>query len=141
MNPETVRALQLRKHVAASPEEVFDAWTQPERMARWCCPDPNATVDVEIDLRVGGAFMIRMHIEGGPYTASGTYREVERPRRLVYTWDWQEEAHRMGVDTVVTVEFTPVDGGTEVTLVHEGFPTEDARTGHEEGWTACLARL
>jgi uncharacterized protein YndB with AHSA1/START domain len=141
MTAETAQALSLTKTIAASQEAVFEAWTRPEHMRVWCCPDPTAEVQVEVDLRVGGTYSIRMGVEGGPYTALGTYREIDAPNRIVYTWDWKEDAHRMGVETIVTVEFTPVEGGTEVRLTHEGFPTAEVKTAHEEGWTPCLARL
>ncbi len=141
MNVETAQALTLTKTIAASREAVFAAWTRPEHMRNWCCPDPTAEVDVKIDFRVGGAYSITMGIEGGPLTAMGVYKEIDPPSRIVYTWDWQEGDHRMGVETVVTVELSEVDGGTEVRLVHEGFPAAEAKTGHEEGWTACLERL
>lgn len=141
MTVETEKSLTITRTVAASPEAVFEAWTRPERMKKWKCPDPNADVRVVVDLRVGGAYEVTMGIEGGPFTAHGTYREIDPPRRLVYTWDWREDAHRMGVETLVTVEFEAVEGGTEIRLTHEGFPTDEARTGHLEGWTACAERL
>ena len=141
MNVQTANALTLTKRVAASREAVFEAWTRPEHMQHWCCPDPTADVDVEIDLRVGGAYSITMHMEGGAHTAVGVYKEIDRPNRIAYTWDWKDGEHRMNVDTLVTVEFTEIDGGTEVRLTHEGFPAAEPKTGHEEGWTACLERL
>jgi len=137
----TTRALHIVRTVAASPERVFEAWTDPEQLRQWTCPDPGARVDVEVDLRVGGHYSIRMHVEGGPFTAYGTYREVDRPSRLAYTWGWKEEAHAMKAETVVTVEFVPVEGGTEIRLTHEGFPTTDDRDGHEEGWQICVGRI
>ena len=140
MTPMT-EALRLVRTVAGSPERAFEAWTDPEQVSRWTCPDPTATVDVEIDLRVGGRYLIRMHVEGGPFTAHGTYREVDPPRRLVYTWGWKEEAHAMKAETVVTVEFVPVEEGTEIRLTHSGFPTPDDRDGHEEGWKICVDRF
>ena len=135
------KTLRVVRTVAASPERAFEAWTTPDQVERWTCPDPTASVDVEIDLRVGGRYSIRMHVEGGPFTAHGTYREVDPPRRLAYTWCWKEEAHAMKAETVVTVEFVPVEGGTEVRLTHSGFPTADDRNGHEEGWKICVDRL
>lgn len=135
------KALRLVRMVAASPERVFEVWTNPEHVKRWTCPDPSAGVDVEIDLRAGGRYTIRMNVEGGPYTACGTYREVDPPRRLVYTWGWKEEAHAMKAETVVTVDFVPVEGGTEIRLTHQGFPTPDDRDGHEEGWKICVGRF
>ena len=140
MNP-MAKTLHLVRTVAASPGQAFEAWANPRRVALWTCPDPGAGVDVQIDLRVGGHYSICMHVEGGPVTAYGTYREVDPPRRLVYTWGWKEEPHAMKAETVVTVEFVPVEGGTEIRLTHEGFPAPDDRDGHEEGWTICVGRF
>jgi len=141
MTVETTQALSLTKSIAATPEAVFEALTSAEHMSRWCCPDPTADVDIEVDLRVGGAFQIKMDVEGGPYTAHGVYREIDPPRRLVYTWDWREADHRMDVETVVTIELSEVDGGTLMQLTHEGFPSVEAKAAHEEGWTPCLEHL
>lgn len=41
-------------------------------------------------------------------------------------------------ETVVTVKFSEVEGGTEVTVSQEGFPANEAKVAHEEGWSACL---
>lgn len=139
MDPETT-PLTLRRTVAATPERVFDAWTTREQMERWTHPDPSAGVEVDVDLRVGGRYSIRLEVEEGYVTACGTYREVAPPRRLVYTWGWQEP-HPMKAETVVTVEFLPVDEGTEIRLSHEGFPTPSDKDGHEEGWKLCMERL
>ncbi len=134
-------ALHLSRTVAASPARIFDAWTVADQLKRWTCPDPNAAVEVDIDLRAGGHYSIRMDAEGGPFTALGTYRVVDSPRRLVYTWRWKEETHPMREETLVTVELVPVEGGTEIRLAHESFPTPSDVDGHEEGWKICLDRL
>ena len=63
-----------------------------------------------------------------------------RPVRLVYTWQWKQP-HPMMVETVVTVEFLPVEGGTEIRLTHEGFPASSDRDGHETGWKICTEKL
>lgn len=141
MTVQAAQALRLTKTISASPEDVFQAWTRPEHMRNWCCPDPTADVDVHVDLRVGGAYSIRMGFDEGAHTAVGVYKEIDPPNRLVYTWDWKDGDHHMGVETIVTVAFTEVDGGTQVTLTHEGFPAVEPKVGHEEGWTVCLERL
>jgi uncharacterized protein YndB with AHSA1/START domain len=138
MTVETSHALNMTRTIAASPERVFEAWTSKGQMEQWACPDPSAKVECEIDLRVGGAYSISMGLEDGTHVAAGTYREVDPPNRLVYTWDWVEGDHHMGVDTIVTVDFVAVDGGTEVRLVHEGFPVEELKVAHEQGWGPCM---
>ena len=140
MSVETVAALRMARTINADRQAVWDAWTKPELMKQWSCPAPGGLKGASVDLRVGGAFEMHMEVEGEKYTAFGVYREVDEPSRLVYTWDWREDSHAVG-ETVVTVEFREVEGGTEVVLVHEGFPAAEARSGHEEGWGACLMHL
>ena len=140
MSVETVGAVEVRRVVKADPQRVWDAWTQPEQMKKWSCPAPGGAESVSCDLKVGGAFEIHMEVEEGSHTAFGVYREIDPPNRIVYTWDWREEENAMG-ETLVTVEFRAVDGGTEVTVLHEGFPAAEARDGHEEGWGACMSHF
>ncbi|MDH3269951.1 MAG: SRPBCC domain-containing protein [Gemmatimonadota bacterium] len=137
MSVETVGAVRIARTIRAERQKVWDAWTRPEHMKLWSCPAPGGVQNIETDLKVGGAFAIHMLVDGKPHNAFGTYREVDEPRRLVYTWDWEDEENAVG-ETLVTVEFNEVDGGTELVLVHEGFPVEEARKGHEEGWSACI---
>lgn len=141
MSPPLDTSLSITRAIAAPPQDAFDAWTTPEQMVKWACPDPTAPVVVDADVRPGGAFEIRMDVGGGSVTAFGTYREVERPNRVVYTWDWREEAQAMKTDTVVTVEFGETDGGCDVWVRQDGFPTRDARDGHTVGWGLCLDRF
>jgi len=44
-------------------------------------------------------------------------------------------------ETLITVDFNAVDGGTEVVMRHELLPTEKAAADHTKGWTSCLNRL
>lgn len=141
MTTATETSLRLTRLIAADPQTVFDAWTRPEHMRRWSCPEGARVEEVNVDLRVGGAYSIRMKgAEGDVHNAFGTYREIDPPHRLVYTWDWREADHAVG-ETVVTVEFHPRDDGTEVVIVQEGFPTPEAMAGHQQGWQSCLNRL
>ena len=140
MSVETEGIVHLTRVIRAERQKVWEAWTRPEHMRKWSCPAPGGAKEVVSDLRVGGSFSIHMEVEGKSHTAFGTYREIDAPRRLVYTWDWEEEENAMG-ETLVTVEFNEVEGGTEVVLRHEGFPAAEARQGHEEGWGACLVHF
>ena len=79
-----------------------------------------------------------MRVEDNEYTAIGTYREIDAPNRIVYTWDWKEEDNRVG-ETLVTVEFEARGDATEVVLLHSGFAAVEAKEHHEQGWGGCMA--
>ncbi len=133
--------LQLTRTFAAPREKVFRAWTDPEEVKKWFHPPGYETPSAEIDLRVGGKYRLGMRKlpDGEVFYLSGTYREVRRPERLVYTWQWEAEPE-LGA-TLVTVEFHDRGGSTEIVLTHELFPTEKARQEHEQGWSGGLDNL
>ena len=133
--------LQLTRTFAAPREKVFRAWTDPEEVKKWFHPPGYETPSAEIDLRVGGKYRLGMRKlpDGEVFYLSGSYREVRRPERLVYTWQWEAEPE-LG-DTLVTVQFHDRGGSTEVVLTHELFPTEKARQEHERGWSGGLDNL
>ena len=81
-----------------------------------------------------------------PYVVGGTYREVQPPEKLVYTWTWehhgeQEDPEFIPAETVVTVEFHDLGGKTEIVLTHEFFTDVNMRDQHSQGWTGCLEQL
>src|SRR5438067_10710488 len=80
---EAAHTIRFTRRLAAAPRSVFDAWTQPEQVARWWDPTGARLVRCEIDLRVGGTFTFvgEMHPQM-PF--SGTYREIDPPGRLVF---------------------------------------------------------
>ena len=78
---------------------------------------------------------------GNTHVAVGVYREVQRPVRLVFTWDWDNPANRVG-ETLVSVEFKVLgEKQTEVVLTHEGFADSARIRRHEQGWTELLRLL
>ncbi len=141
MTSET--SLRVERSFDASPEEVFDAWTNPEVLRRWWAAHPQGTTPVaEVDLRVGGRYRLRMEApDGTRHTVGGEYREVERPGKLVYTWQWELDSGEVGHISTVTVAFLSREGGTHVVLEHTDLPDADSRDRHAQGWSACLAVL
>ena len=121
MSVDTMNSLRISRLIQADQQAVWDAWTQPDLMRQWSCPEPGGVQDVASDFRVGGAFTIAMRVGDNDHTAIGTYKEIDAPNRLVYTWDWKEEDNRMG-ETLVTVEFEARGDATEVVLLHGRFP-------------------
>lgn len=74
--------IAFERELAAPREDVFDAWTRPERVTEWWDPTGTRLVSCEIDLRVGGAFRFVNEGHGPPF--AGQYIVVERPARLVF---------------------------------------------------------
>jgi uncharacterized protein YndB with AHSA1/START domain len=112
-------------------------------LSRWFCPADCTIEDVSIDARTGGAYRIAMREvaggrEGELHCVSGTYREVDPPRRLVFTWAWYTMPER---ESVVTIEIAAKDGGSLLTLTHAQFADEPARDRHRAGWTSALEKL
>ena len=136
-SPVTVR---LQRTFQAPREKVFQAWTRPEDLKRWSAPGDLTTPIAEVDLRVGGRYRIDMRAPDGTlHRVTGTYREVDPPNRLVYTWLW--ETTPGATETLVTVEFHDRAGRTEVVLTHERLPDAEARARHEHGWNGCFEKL
>ena len=140
MSVDTMNSLRITRLIRANQQTVWDAWTQPDQMRQWSCPEPGGVQDIASDFRVGGSYTIAMRVDGNAHTAIGTYKEIDAPNRLVYTWDWKEEDNRMG-ETLVTVEFEARGDATEVVLLHTGFPAVEAKEAHEQGWGACIAHF
>ena len=114
-----------------SPDEAFALITDPERLRRW------QTVSAVVDLRAGGAY--RWTVTPG-HVAAGTYREVEPGRRIVFGWGWEGNEDLVPDASTITVTVEPAEGGSLVTLVHEGL-TEQQAAMHAEGWNHYFDRL
>jgi uncharacterized protein YndB with AHSA1/START domain len=137
-HPAVTPSITLTRRVKADPESVFRAWTNPKEIEKWAFPEGGTFVSASVDLTVGGRYSIAMKMsDGTTHTAVGVYRVIDRPRKLVYTWDWKEQAGQMG-DTIVTVEFRAAGLATDIVLTHERFPNAEVRGHHEQGWISLL---
>jgi uncharacterized protein YndB with AHSA1/START domain len=134
--------LILKRMLNAPPERAFQAWTTPEHIRQWMCPEPGMTVPLAaMDLRVGGKYRIQMKTPDGEFfTAVGVFKEVKPPERLVYTWDYEKDGSGAefgeveGKTSLVTVEFLKRGKQTEFVLTHTRFATVESRDGHARGW-------
>lgn len=135
---ETDLTLTVERTIKAPPERAFDAWLDPAMLKRFMCPGPGMTTPkAETDPREGGRFDLIMADGENEIPHGGVYRVIDRPNRLVFSWESPFAAD----GSTVTVEFTAVPGGTRVTLTHVRFPSEESRDNHENGWGAILAKL
>jgi uncharacterized protein YndB with AHSA1/START domain len=131
--------VQVHRRVRASAEQIFDLWTKPDLMVRWMSPYPGAVdCKASCDLRPGGAFSLVMSSEESSREVSGTYVEIDRPRKLVFTWIGPLTNN---VNTLVTLELNPRGDETDLVLTHERLPTQAIHEGHTKGWGNILDHL
>jgi len=138
----TATTLSLSRVIRADADTLFRAWTDPGELMHWWRMEGDgwSFAGATIDLRVGGAYRLGMNApDGQTHVAFGVYREIDRPARLVFTWDWEDAP--MG-ETLVTVEFKAAGRDqTEVVITHERFADAERIARHEHGWTALLRLL
>jgi uncharacterized protein YndB with AHSA1/START domain len=134
----TTGKIVVRRTIAATVDELFEAWLDPESLAQWMRPGAGANSTVKVDARVGGTFEVVMHHQSGPNRHYGEYRAIERNKKLVFTWCSDATHHK---ETVVTVEFRAASASTEIVLTHERMPDHEACLKHSQGWTMALELL
>lgn len=133
----------ISRRYAAPPEAVFDAWLDPAKAGRFAFATPDGQmVRADIDPRVGGRYNFtdrRPDGAGGHVDVEhvGEYLEIDRPRRLVFTFGTPQYDPRM---TTVIIQIAPADGGCELTLTHREV-AEEWVDKVPEGWTMILEGL
>lgn len=129
----------VRHRYRHPPERVFDAWLDPKTAGKFAFATPDGEmIKAEIDARVGGRFNFTdRRPDMGDVAHVGEYEVIDRPRRIVFTFAVPQYDPAY---TRVTLDFAAVDGGTEITLTHEGVPPEYADQT-PKGWEMILAGL
>ena len=132
-------SVNLKKTIKAPIENVFDAWLDPATLTRFILPAPGMSQpDVENDPREGGRFTIVMHVGEDKMPHTGTYLTIDRPNKLVFTW----ESPYSSDGSQVSLTFTAVDANTtEIELTHVKFISKEARSDHEGGWGNIMDML
>ncbi len=136
----TELTVNIDKVINASIEKVFDAWLDPKTLSRFMRGMPEMPEsEVEIDPREGGRFTFVMRLGDKKIPHTGTYLEINRPDRLVFTW---VSDYSVADNSTVTLNFTKIaDNKTKLSLSHIRFIDEEARAGHEGGWKCVLDNL
>src|SRR3954470_9579625 len=142
MQSENIK-LKLERLIKAPRERVFAAWTDPEQIKKWFVPCEKegdvTTPSAKCDARIGGKYRIQTRKADGEYfTAAGTYREVNPPARLVFTWAWEKDGSEADFgelepdETLVSIDFLAKGNDTLLVFIHERFASEESRDRHLE---------
>ena len=135
-------SLEIVRFINASPVRIYEAWTDPAQLRQWFGPENVRTRNITADVRVGGKYRWDLTSpEGEEMSAFGEYRELIPGKKIVFTWQWDDDEAWENRTSVVTIELSERQGGTELRLRHEQLPSEESRDRHSEGWDSLLARL
>lgn len=126
----TTEVVEVETRVKASPETLWDFFTQSEMMTRW------KGRRAELDPRPGGVYRVEISDQ---VKAAGEYLELEPHSRILLTFGWEEHPVGPG-STKVEITLEPDGEETIVRLRHLDLPT-DERDIHADGWKHYLDRL
>jgi uncharacterized protein YndB with AHSA1/START domain len=131
--------LVLTRHFDAPPARVFDAWMNHDEFESWIGVEGVRCKVPTFDARVGGRYAVDLRLSTGEIApVTGQFREIEAPKRIVFTWNWNSEPQRK---TLITLTFAARDGGTDMTLRQEGLGTPETRDLHGRGWNSTFNKL
>ena len=134
--------LHIERTFHASAQAVFDAFTSPEVMRRWWHAERDwETTAAEVDLRVGGVVRVVMRDphHDVEYGGGGHYTEIDPPRRVAFTWLWDDDTTRTRM--LIEIDFEEAGGATTVRFTHSGLWNEEAVRSHEGGWNGAFDNL
>jgi uncharacterized protein YndB with AHSA1/START domain len=141
--------LTIARHIAAPPSAVWDAWSDPAKLAQWWIPAPIECRVDKLDVRPGGGFVTRMREGGGDFGphVDGCFLEAVPNERLVFTTvlteGWQPAEPWLALTAILT--FEAKDGGTlySARVLHKN-PEDSAKhdeMGFQEGWGTAIGQL
>ena len=139
MNIENFRpAFVYTIYISSTPDQVWQALTTAEFSRKYF-----SGLAVETELKVGGAFVVRM--PDGSVHISGEVIECDPPRKLTVTWNvnWPGLVEKLGI-TLVTYQIEPAGDGTirlTLTQAHDRPISDDILSGGRTGWPAMLSSL
>ncbi|MES5893706.1 SRPBCC domain-containing protein [Bacillus cereus group sp. RP43] len=126
MNNYSKITLAMVRNFDAAPEEVFEAWINPEMMKKWFFTLEGTNKVTENTPEVGGSWEIVDHRDGKDYRAIGEYIEMNRPKKLVFTFKMPQFSE---LEDTITVEIKDHQQGSEMTF------SQNIIVPHEENWT------
>lgn len=139
MQADPNHSVKISWHFPHPPTKVWQAWTDSSIAKLWFGSDPNGKVlDAKFDVRINGSFSVTfVNSDGSEFTAQGIYKEIDEPKRLIFTWGWTSPQEST---ELVSLQFTPDEHGTVMTFEISNI---DPNTLHnyEEGWRSTFQKM
>lgn len=120
---------------------VFRIWEKAEHIIHWLGPENFTCAKLEYDFRPGGKWRARIDSEAyGESWMGGEFREIEKYKRIIYSFAWEDRRDQPRMDTLVTVTFEEQDGKTIQRFHQTPFSNVEDRDSHVGGWNSCFNR-
>jgi uncharacterized protein YndB with AHSA1/START domain len=117
---------------------VWRMWEDRDRMIQWWGPEGFTCTSLDADFRPGGAWRVRMVSDAyGTSWSGGTFREIEKGKRIVFTFAWEEGSGETN-EMLTTVTFEEKDGKTVQSFHQAPFTSVASRDGHVAGWNSLF---
>ncbi len=134
----TELSVKVSQTINAPIKSVYNAWLDPEMLAKFMMPAENMTVPkVEVDAREGGRFTIIMATSENEIPHAGEYKKLQPFSQIIFTWESPFSIE----GSTVTVNLSESKDATKIEIIHIKFPNEESRNNHEGGWTSILKCL
>jgi uncharacterized protein YndB with AHSA1/START domain len=141
------RELTLTRVFDAPRALVYRMWTDPKHLAEWFGPKQFTNSKVEVDAHKGGHIRLVMHSPwGGEHSMDGTFREVVKNEKLVFTNNAVDDTGGILIQAITTVTFEDAGKGkTRMTLHTDAYGMVDVSAqmldGMEAGWSQSFEKL
>jgi len=137
------REIVMTRVFDAPRDLVFEAHTSCEHLSRWWGPRRYEITSCEVDFNPGGAWrIVHRGPDGAEYGFHGEYREIVRPERIVWTFEFEGMPGHVSVETLTLEEH---DGKTTFTStsVYDSVEDRDGmlESGMESGAVETMDRL
>lgn len=135
--------LIVRRVIAAPRDRLFKAFGSADALSQWFTPSADISLDIiAFDFTAGGRFRFRYVMpDGRRPVVGGVYELIEPPTQIICSWVWEAPDLLADIPMRVLFEFFEHGGKTEVTITHQGIPSDQACSIHEDGWDGALNGL
>ena len=135
--------LNATKEFSASPQSLYSAWTEPEKLKQWWKPMGSQLEEVISELNEGGRIEYHFTSDNrNNLTVKGRYMEVVPNEKLVYTWNWQMQDEALDdSEYKLTIVFKSAGSGSSIEVTQENNKDQEPLIPHKHGWDEALDHL